>query len=59
MELFTLWPESKRLNCSSFQNTTAIVNKVIYGVFKLVAHRLLSSAKFQRGLLRTRLFFKT
>ena len=44
MELFRLWPESKRLTCSSFDNTTAIVNKVIYNVFKLVTHRLLPSA---------------
>ena len=51
MELFRLWPESKRLTFSSLENTTAIVNKVVYGVFKLVAHRLLPSAKLWHGLL--------
>ena len=51
MELFRLWPESKRLTCPSFENTTATVNTVIYGVFKLVAHRPLPSVKLWRGLL--------
>ena len=51
MELFRLWPESKRSICSSFENKTAIVNKVIYVVFKLVAYRLSPSAKLWRGLL--------
>ena len=46
-----LRPESKRLTCSSFENTAAMENTVIYGVFKLVAHRLSPSAKLWRGLL--------
>ena len=44
MELFRLGPESQKLTCFSLENSTAIATKVIYGVFKLVAHRLLPSA---------------
>ena len=51
MELLRLWPERKKLTYSSFENTTAIINKVIYGVFHLMTHTLSTSAKLWRGLL--------
>ena len=41
--LFRLWSESKRLTYLSFENTTATVNTVLYGVLQPVAHRLLPS----------------
>ena len=49
-ELFRLWSESRILTYLSFENTTATVKTVIYGVLQLMAHRLLPSVNLRRSL---------
>ena len=49
-ELFRLWSESKRSTYLSFENTTATVNTVIYGVLQLMAHTLSPSVNLRRSL---------
>ena len=51
VELFRLWSKSQKLTYLSFENTTATVNTAIYGVLKLVAHRLSPSVNPRRSLL--------
>ena len=54
-ELFRSWPESNRLTYISFENTTATVNTVIYGVLQLVAHRLSPLVNLRWGSVRVEL----